>query len=115
MRLLRSTLNMSSSDPLSPLPPESTLIGTSPAIAALRDTAAHVAAGNAKVLITGETGVGKDLVGRLIHLRSKRRDRAFVAVNCGGFNETLLQTELFGHVRGSFSGAYRDKVGKLQL
>jgi transcriptional regulator with PAS, ATPase and Fis domain len=82
---------------------------------ALRETAEHVAGGEAKVLITGETGVGKDLVGRLIHVRSKRRGRAFVAVNCGGFNETLLETELFGHVRGSFSGAYRDKLGKLQL
>jgi transcriptional regulator with PAS, ATPase and Fis domain len=82
---------------------------------ALRDTIDHVARGEAKVLITGESGVGKDLVARCIHARSPRRAQSFVAVNCAAFTETLLESELFGHVRGSFTGAYRDKIGKLQL
>jgi DNA-binding NtrC family response regulator len=90
------------------------LVAASRTMALLRRTVDRVAEGEAKVLITGESGVGKDLVARLIHLRSKRGRRAFVAVNCGALTETLLETELFGHVRGSFSGAYRDKVGKLQ-
>ena len=73
------------------------------------------AAGNAKVLITGESGVGKDVVARQIHINSKRARGPFVAVNCAGLTETLLESELFGHVKGSFTGAYRDKRGKLQM
>ena len=81
----------------------------------VREDAALVAAGHAKVLITGESGVGKDLVGRFIHARSPRAGRPFVAINCAGLSETLLEAELFGHVKGSFTGAHRDKVGIFQL
>jgi transcriptional regulator with PAS, ATPase and Fis domain len=73
------------------------------------------AAGNAKILITGESGVGKDVIARHIHVNSKRSRAPFVAVNCAGVTETLLESELFGHVKGSFTGAYRDKRGKLQM
>jgi len=75
----------------------------------------RVAARDTKVLVTGESGVGKDLVAREIHVRSARAARPFIAVNCAGLTETLLESELFGHVKGSFTGAYRDKPGKLQL
>ena len=94
---------------------EPTLIGRGPAMDWLRSAATRVAAGHAKVLITGESGVGKDLVARFIHARSQRAARAFVALNCAGISETLLESELFGHVRGSFTGAHRDKVGLFQL
>ena len=94
---------------------EPTLIGSSPALERLRSSAARVAAGNAKVLITGESGVGKDLIARFIHARSPRAERPFVALNCAGVAETLLESELFGHVKGSFTGAHRDKVGLFQL
>jgi len=91
------------------------LIGESEAMRALREVARRVAGGDAKVLITGESGVGKDLVARYIHERSARAMRPFVPVNCAAISETLLESELFGHVKGSFTGAYRDKVGRLQL
>jgi two-component system NtrC family response regulator len=79
------------------------------------DLLARVAAGDAKVLITGESGVGKDLLAREVHTRSARASKPFIPVNCAGLTETLLESELFGHVKGSFTGAYRDKPGKLQL
>jgi DNA-binding NtrC family response regulator len=77
--------------------------------------ARRAATGDAKVLITGESGVGKDLIARQIHLSSKRATGPFVAINCAGLTETLLESELFGHVKGSFTDAHRDKPGKLQL
>jgi transcriptional regulator with PAS, ATPase and Fis domain len=77
--------------------------------------AAQVARGDAKVFISGESGVGKDLIARYIHACSPRAARPFVAVNCAAFSETLLETELFGHTRGSFTGAHRDKPGCLEL
>jgi transcriptional regulator with PAS, ATPase and Fis domain len=77
--------------------------------------AERAAQSDAKVLITGESGVGKDVVARHVHANSSRRSAEFVAVNCAGITETLLESELFGHVKGSFTGAYRDKIGKLRL
>jgi transcriptional regulator with PAS, ATPase and Fis domain len=77
--------------------------------------AQRAAESDAKVLITGESGTGKDVLARYIHFESARRKNEFVAVNCAGVTESLLESELFGHMKGSFTGAYRDKVGKLQL
>jgi transcriptional regulator with PAS, ATPase and Fis domain len=69
---------------------------------------------DAKVLITGESGVGKDVLARETHNSSNRRGRPYIAVNCAGFPETLLESELFGHARGSFTGADRDRIGRIQ-
>jgi transcriptional regulator with PAS, ATPase and Fis domain len=90
------------------------LIGESQALQRVRLLAERVAGGEAKVLITGESGVGKDVIARYVHAKSKRAHQRYVALNCASFSETLLESELFGHVKGSFTGAYRDKIGKLQ-
>ncbi len=90
------------------------LIGTSAAVAAVRQDIERAARCDAKVLITGESGVGKEVVARLIHEASPRRQQSLVTVNCAALTETLLETELFGHVRGSFTGAYRDRSGVLE-
>jgi transcriptional regulator with PAS, ATPase and Fis domain len=94
---------------------ESKIITASKQMKDLFAYAARVAASDAKVLITGESGVGKDVIARHIHAHSARRGREYVAVNCAGVAESLLESELFGHVKGSFTGAHRDKLGKLQL
>jgi two-component system NtrC family response regulator len=91
------------------------LIGVSPQMTELRQEIERIAPSDAKVLITGESGVGKEVVANAIHAYSGRSGRTFVPVNCAGLPETLLESELFGHVKGSFTGAYRDKPGKLEI
>jgi len=91
------------------------MVGDSIVMRELREEIERVAHSDAKVLITGESGVGKELVASAIHTQSARAERSLVAVNCAGIPETLLESELFGHVKGSFTGAYRDKPGKLEL
>jgi two-component system response regulator AtoC len=91
------------------------MIGTSPAINDLKEEIERVARSDGKVLITGESGVGKELVAQAVGASGIRANAPFVPVNCAGIPETLLESELFGHVKGSFTGAYRDKPGKLQM
>ena len=91
------------------------LIGTGPALAQLRLEIESAARSESKVLVAGDTGVGKEIVARMIHAGSARRRHPFLAVNCAGLPDDLLESELFGHVRGSFTGAYRDKPGLATL
>ena len=81
---------------------------------ALRQQIALTAPTNGRVLIYGESGTGKELVARALHAASLRGDRAFVEVNCAAIPEELIESELFGHVKGSFTGATENKVGKFE-
>jgi len=94
-------------------PPE--FVGRSPVIQGLIDRARQVAQTDADILLEAESGTGKELLARLIHRASPRHARPFVAVNCAGFPDTLLESELFGHVRGAFTGALATKAGKFEL
>jgi transcriptional regulator with GAF, ATPase, and Fis domain len=96
-------------------PQEPRFVARSRAMQALEAEIESAARSDAKVLVTGETGVGKELVSRMIHQRSPRAASAMVTLNCAGLPDSLLESELFGHVRGSFTGAYRDKPGLLEM
>lgn len=92
------------------------LVGQSAKLIKLKDTIRSVAQSSSTVLITGESGTGKELVARAIHQESSRRDNPFVAINCGGIPDTLLESELFGYVGGAFTGASRKgHMGKFEL
>ena len=91
------------------------LVGSSPAVRSLQEEIYYASRCDAKVLITGESGAGKEIVARLIHEGSARRKSTLITVNCAALTETLLETELFGHVRGSFTGAYRDRSGVFEM
>lgn len=87
------------------------MVGTSEAIRSIYDLISKVADSDVPVLITGESGTGKELAARAVHAASGRKNRPFVVQNCAAFNDQLLESELFGHVRGAFTGAARDKPG----
>jgi DNA-binding NtrC family response regulator len=90
------------------------IIGKSPAMARLFKLLETIVATNSTVLVTGETGTGKEVVARAIHHNSSRRNHQFVALNCSAIPETLLEAELFGHVRGAFTGAVGNRTGRLE-
>ncbi len=106
-------LNRPSEDP-GGTPPDGELLGRSPAMQTIRRLIDKLARNQAPVFISGESGTGKELAARAIHGRSPRADRPFVAVNCGAIPQELMESEFFGHVKGSFTGAVRDKPGLFQ-
>jgi PAS domain S-box-containing protein len=91
------------------------IVGTSPALAAVLSRVSKVAGSDSTVLITGETGTGKELVARAIHRRSERSSKAFVAVNCAAIPHDLIASELFGHEKGAFTGASQRRLGRFEL
>jgi formate hydrogenlyase transcriptional activator len=91
------------------------IIGESPALKEVLDQVLVVAASDATVLLLGETGTGKGLIARAIHRTSKRKDRSFVTLNCAAIPTGLLESELFGHEKGAFTGAVSQKIGRLEL
>ncbi|MGB4691373.1 MAG: sigma-54 dependent transcriptional regulator, partial [Atribacterales bacterium] len=91
------------------------VVGQSPRMKEVMRVASLVAKTDATVLIYGESGTGKELLARSIHHQSSRRDKPFVVVNCGAITETLLESELFGHEKGAFTGAQARKLGKFEL
>jgi PAS domain S-box-containing protein len=91
------------------------IVGTAPALTALLSRVSKVAGSDSTVLITGETGTGKELVARAIHRRSRRASRAFVAVNCAAIPRDLITSELFGHEKGAFTGALQRRLGRFEL
>jgi DNA-binding NtrC family response regulator len=119
MKSIAATAIQSSTSPSSPTtdsrPVESSIITRNPQMLDLLDLAKRVADSKAPVLIQGESGTGKELFARFIHNQSSRRNKAFVAVNCAALPEGLLESELFGHEKGSFTGAVSRKLGKFEL
>jgi transcriptional regulator with PAS, ATPase and Fis domain len=91
------------------------MIGRSPAMTHLFQLVENLHSTEATILLTGESGVGKEVLARAIHEHSPRREKRFVAVNCGALPAELLESELFGHVRGAFTGAIRDRQGRVEL
>ncbi len=91
------------------------MIGSSVGLREVRDLIARVGPTDARVLVTGENGTGKELVARAVHEASPRRDRAFIEVNCAAIPTELIESELFGHMKGSFTGAVSDRPGKFEL
>ncbi len=112
-RLLQENLNLRSE--VSSKYRFENIIGSSPAMQSVYRLIAQCAPTNSTVLITGESGTGKELIARAIHYNSLRKDQPFVAVDCNSLSETLLESELFGHVKGSFTGAVASKKGMFEI
>jgi len=98
-----------------PTPHFKGIVGNSPQIQSVFRMIERIVDSDSTVIITGESGTGKGLVARAIHRNSKRKPQQFVAINCGAIPESLLESELFGHVRGAFTGATHNKIGKFEL
>lgn len=90
------------------------IVGDSPAMHEVFNVVGQVANSRATVLLLGETGTGKEMIAKAVHYNSPRREKPFIRVNCGALTGTLLESELFGHVKGSFTGAIRDKIGRFE-
>src|SRR5690606_5030975 len=97
------------------LGPEPELVGTSPEMGRVRELIAQVAPTEARVLILGESGTGKELVAGAIHRQSRRGSRTFISVNCAAIPRDLVESEMFGHERGAFTGATDRRIGRFEL
>ena len=91
------------------------LVGSTPEMLAVMKLVERVASSNVSVLVTGESGTGKELVARALHELSSRRTKPFVAVNCAAIPETLIESEIFGHEKGAFTGAEQRRAGCFEL
>src|SRR5271168_396658 len=112
---MESSQMLESCDRISPPRRFEQIIGTSPALERVLEQVEYVAPTDSTVLIGGETGTGKELIARAIHNSSSRRGRAFVKLNCAAIPLDLLESELFGHERGAFTGAIAQKIGRFEL
>ncbi|HOP15574.1 MAG TPA: sigma-54 dependent transcriptional regulator, partial [Gammaproteobacteria bacterium] len=113
-RLVETALRVAQGDAPAKAKREGELIGKSPAMQEIRRLIDKLARNQAPVFVSGESGTGKELAARAIHSRSPRADKPFVAVNCGAIPQELMESEFFGHIKGSFTGAVRDKPGLFQ-
>ena len=113
-RLVQTALQLEPRPPSTDTGREGELLGKSPAMQEIRRLIEKLARNQAPVFVSGESGTGKELAARAIHARSPRADKSFVAVNCGAIPQDLMESEFFGHVKGSFTGAVRDTPGLFQ-
>src|SRR5882757_609280 len=95
-------------------PPLPEIVGTSPAMSEVYHLVRLAAPRSANVLLVGETGTGKEVIAKAIHKLSRRADGPYIRVNCGALHENLLESELFGHVKGAFTGAIENKAGRFE-
>ena len=98
-----------------PFSPDQVVVGRSPRMRAIFDFLKVVSRSDSNVTVIGESGTGKEVIARMLHHQSARRHQPFVAVSCALFSEALIESELFGHERGAFTGALRDKPGRFEL
>jgi len=116
LQRVETALNLSGTpEPVSPGFKRNEIVGSDPALDSVLQTAARVAASDAPVLILGENGTGKEMVARAIHQNSRRAAGPFIMVNLGGISRSLFESEMFGHVKGAFTGAVADRIGRFEM